>query len=476
MDGFKHNKLVLTALAVVMLFGSSFSQKQLNRDRAQLGLVRTDNPLENAPPMLAFTTVALGGFRGLIANALWIRATDLQQDGKYFEMVQLADWITKLQPHFTTVWIHQAWNMAYNISVKFPDKEDRWRWVRRGIELLRDEAIPLNPHEPLLYRELAWFFQHKMGQNMDDGHLYYKFSWAYDFQKVIGEPPYSFDRFIEPKTDADRENGRQLKDTYKMEAKLMKSIDEQYGPLDWRLPEAHAIYWASKGLEKAKGNDLLSLRRVVYQSMQTAFTRGRLVVNKIDGNAELSPNPDIVQRVNDTYEEMIRANPMENIGHAHQNFLRYAVTTLYLYNREAEARKWWNVFRAKYPEEASRDPVMENYIVQRVTEIVRDEGKDKILAAIEGYLSRSYYLLAIGEDDQALGYERFASQCWVLHQKKIDIERKPDIKARLDLGPYKGIKQRVLDRILDSTSGQFSPQLAAQLRTRLGLAADTQPT
>ena len=29
--------------------------------------------LENAPPMLAFTTVALGGFRGLIANALWVR-------------------------------------------------------------------------------------------------------------------------------------------------------------------------------------------------------------------------------------------------------------------------------------------------------------------------------------------------------------------------------------------------------------------
>ena len=62
--------------------------------------------------MLAFTTQVLGGFRGLIANALWIRATQLQEDDKYFEMVQLADWITKLEPHFVQVWLVQSWNMA----------------------------------------------------------------------------------------------------------------------------------------------------------------------------------------------------------------------------------------------------------------------------------------------------------------------------------------------------------------------------
>src|SRR2546426_7953234 len=37
------------------------------------------------------------------------------------------------------VWRYQAWNMAFNISVKFRDPADRWRWVSRGIELLRDE-------------------------------------------------------------------------------------------------------------------------------------------------------------------------------------------------------------------------------------------------------------------------------------------------------------------------------------------------
>jgi len=148
-------KVLLLLLAAALLFGSSRMQQSLNRDRDQLGLVRAP-ALQNAPPVLAFTTVALGGFRGLISNLLWIRANDLQQDDKFFEAAQLADWITDLEPHFSQVWLFQAWNMAYNISIKFKDFPDRWRWVERAIELLRDDGLRYNPDDVLIYRELAW--------------------------------------------------------------------------------------------------------------------------------------------------------------------------------------------------------------------------------------------------------------------------------------------------------------------------------
>ncbi|MBI3877812.1 MAG: hypothetical protein HY300_17935 [Verrucomicrobia bacterium] len=169
----KHFKIACLLIAALLVAGAGFVQTSLNSDRERLKLTRLP-PVENMPPVLTLTTVALGGFRGLIANMLWIRANDLQQDEKFFEAVQLADWITKLQPHFTAVWVHQAWNMAYNISVKFPDPRDRWQWVSRGIELLRDEGLKYNPQETLIYRELAWFFQHKMGNNLDAEHVYYK--------------------------------------------------------------------------------------------------------------------------------------------------------------------------------------------------------------------------------------------------------------------------------------------------------------
>ena len=127
----RSKKVVLVLLAVALLAGLLPVQDSMNRDRDELGLTRVA-PLENAPPMLAFTTVALGGFRGLISNALWIRASDLQDQDKFFEMMQLADWITKLEPHFAQVWANQAWNMGWNILGSVPR-----RWPNRSCSRAR---------------------------------------------------------------------------------------------------------------------------------------------------------------------------------------------------------------------------------------------------------------------------------------------------------------------------------------------------
>ena len=160
-------KILLLLLAAALFVGTAQVQKSLNRDRQQFDLTRME-PLNNAPPLLAFTTVALGGFRGLISNFLWIRANNLQEEDKFFEMVQLSDWITVLEPHFAQVWSYEAWNMAWNISVKFKDFSDRWHWVQRGMELLRDNGLRYNPDNTTLYQQLSWIFQSKMGQNSDD--------------------------------------------------------------------------------------------------------------------------------------------------------------------------------------------------------------------------------------------------------------------------------------------------------------------
>ena len=54
-------KILLLLLAAVFLLGGGWVQNSLNRDRETLGLTRAA-VLENAPPMLAFTTVALVDF------------------------------------------------------------------------------------------------------------------------------------------------------------------------------------------------------------------------------------------------------------------------------------------------------------------------------------------------------------------------------------------------------------------------------
>jgi len=147
-----------------------------------------NEPLENAPPSLAFATIAMGAFRGLVVDVLWMRAERLKEQGQFFDARQLAEWITTLQPRFAAVWEFQAWNMAYNISVAIPatQPEERWRWIKNGYELLRDQGIPLNPRSILLYLELARIFQHKIGGISDDVHKYYKLQLALAMEPLLG--------------------------------------------------------------------------------------------------------------------------------------------------------------------------------------------------------------------------------------------------------------------------------------------------
>ncbi|HRU00833.1 MAG TPA: hypothetical protein P5239_03950, partial [Victivallales bacterium] len=165
--------LFFIPLFIFFIFLSNLLQIKINKIRDEKKLTDT-TIIENAPPIIAFTTVALGSFRGLLADLLWLRVIRLQDQGQYFEMVQLASWITKLQPRFTGATAYLAWNMAYNISVTCSSFEDRWRWIKKGIELIRDEALFYNPGDPILYKELGWIYQHKLGNIMDDANIYYK--------------------------------------------------------------------------------------------------------------------------------------------------------------------------------------------------------------------------------------------------------------------------------------------------------------
>ncbi|NJL31554.1 MAG: hypothetical protein HC898_07955 [Phycisphaerales bacterium] len=146
------------------------------------------------------TTAAMGAFRGLVADILWYRTNKLKEEGKFYEANSLAEWITALQPSFASVWVFHAWNMSYNISVATYTPQERWDWVNKGIRLLRDRGIPLNPKNVLLYKELGYIFFHKVGGYMDDMHWYYKRQLAQEWQEVLGAPVDSNDieKVVEP--------------------------------------------------------------------------------------------------------------------------------------------------------------------------------------------------------------------------------------------------------------------------------------
>jgi len=217
-----------TVVGFGLLIGASTRLNPINSARKEMALI-SNEPLENAPPSLAFATVAMGAFRGLVVDVLWMRAEKLKEEGQFFDAKQLADWITILQPRFAEVWDFQAWNMAYNISVAMPASQwqERWRWVRNGYELLRDKGIEKNPHSILLYRSLAWIFQHKMGGVTDDCHKHYKRELALGIRPLLGDQS---KEFFEAISNAPENFSDILSDPDVEEfVEALKSADEAFG-------------------------------------------------------------------------------------------------------------------------------------------------------------------------------------------------------------------------------------------------------
>ncbi len=176
-------------LAAVLITAGGLHLDHINNQRKALHLV-VNEPLENIPPKLAITTAAMGAFRGLLVDILWMRAETLKEEGQFFDAKQLAEWITALQPRFAEVWAFHAWNMAYNISAAIPSSRpaERWRWVKNGYELLRDRGLQINPKSMVLYRELAMIFQHKIGGVSDEAHRYYKLQLALAMEPLVSPP------------------------------------------------------------------------------------------------------------------------------------------------------------------------------------------------------------------------------------------------------------------------------------------------
>lgn len=431
--------IFLLLAALIGFWGAARLHEQLWDYRARHKLLPAA-PLENAPPLMAFTTVALGGFRGLIADLLWIRTIRLQQEGRIFEIAQLADWITKLEPHFATVWAFQAWNMAYNISVLFSDAENRWRWVNNGIRLLRDEGLRYNPRNPNLYKELGWLYQHKIGYIMDSAHLFYRCKLAETMQAVLPGG-----RLGTRAGDADNSSSivQRLHEELKLDPALMRQLDAEYGPFDWRLPETHAIYWAWRGRRAVLDNPavkegttaacvchpgthapaaLSGIRacdQMIFQCLSAAFRQGRLNFDPATDLYVTTPRLDLLPQVMKTYEKAIARYDARLFREIYVNFLGEAVVILHSYGRDVQAREIYQQALRRYPD-VYRTISYDDFISANFVSMQKNAGDlptPDAVAVVEGFLFQACRQKAAGDSARAAEYERRARAFWDIYMQ-----------------------------------------------------------
>lgn len=171
------------------VFAASRLQPQINEGRKDLDMMGQTDVLENTPPEYSFAIQAFGAFRGILTNLAFIRAEEYKRQGRYYDAMQLANWICQLQPRFPAVWVYNSWNMAWNISVTTYTPEERWNWVYNGVKLIRDKGLMYSPRSIDLYKQIAWIFVNKMSATTDEFHMAYKRNWAWRMHLILGPPP-----------------------------------------------------------------------------------------------------------------------------------------------------------------------------------------------------------------------------------------------------------------------------------------------
>ena len=508
---------VLAAVTCVLLLGVNRFEKRLDAQVAEHKL-RFTGEIRNAPPMVIFTTVALGSFRGIVADLLWLRAGALQEKGNYFEMVQLARWITDLQPTFSGATAYLAWNMAYNISVTCSSFADRWRWVNEGIRLIRDLALEYNPEDPILYKDLAWIFQHKLGNVLDDANLFYTNRLAIQMMTITGSAEPSWKEFAAAPADEEafmkkypaegavwkvlNQNGFKdfdalyndfrsrtpaalspllagklgapvlndlttffraelLRRVLKLDPRVIVEINDRYGTLDWRVPESQAIYWATMGLKRTPGHKDLNLSRLITQSLYESFRSGRLLmVNDKDfNNIVVAPNIALVDAVYKTYSEVHKiydnGNDYSTFRSAKINFIKEAIGILYNFGRFSKAREYYELLMKE--EKFRKREDLEAFVTAQWAEDVRDAGVKKASEVISGLIFKSIFYLIYNDNDAALANERLARYIYAKYSADIGS------MERMKLPSYAQMKRVVVEQCMKS----FPPQMVLVLKAKI---------
>ena len=145
-------------LASILIGAAAMTTIPLDRGLENDGITLPVSSATGVPADVLLMQQTLGAFRGWAIDALWLRALERRDQGLLHESMELAHWITKLQPYFPRVWNFQAWLLAFEMALDSRDPEQRWAWVREAIDLLRGPGLRANPHSLEIHRQLSYLF------------------------------------------------------------------------------------------------------------------------------------------------------------------------------------------------------------------------------------------------------------------------------------------------------------------------------
>lgn len=139
-----------------------------------------------------------------------------------------------------------------------------------------------------------------------------------------------------------------------------------YGPLDWRHPHSHSLYWSRLGVEQyydlrdEDKVDILNTQRQALHSMQALSDYGTVAFNPFNRpgqQIDLLPDPDFIDGYFKIVDETKAMADSEELGNriradafaaGEENFLQKAVLYSYLYGNPGQAQKYYTRLLTDY--------------------------------------------------------------------------------------------------------------------------------
>jgi hypothetical protein len=155
---------------IVVLFTASIVWRRSVIDGLATRLAIREESRGEVELLGSFVRLSLTGSRGLVTCILWDNAIEKQKKNQWNQLEVLVDSLTRLQPHFTTPWLFQSWNLSYNVSVESDRPRDKYYYMSRGIELLARGERQNHDHPDLRW-SIGFYTQHKIGQSDETNYL-----------------------------------------------------------------------------------------------------------------------------------------------------------------------------------------------------------------------------------------------------------------------------------------------------------------
>jgi hypothetical protein len=270
-----------------------------------------------------------------------------------------------------------------------------------------------------------------------------------------------------------------LRKEFKLDATWMLELMETYGPLDWRSPFSHTLYWTTLATRDAfafrKDIEALNNDRFMQFGLNRLIHSGRLTF-RLDpehpNQSDYNEAPDIrfIEPLHQAYIEMGKKKTggegldknvetqAKYFANGHRGFLEDAVRLLYRYGTDAQlqqAREYYRYLRTNF-KMPNGDP-MPQYLLPfdefAIHGLFQDIDRMKIATStINAELEQSFAYLSMGDLDLYQGQQRMARRMYETFMKR----RGKDPSDRMKLPPWETMLANTLSRFMTLPAVQLS--------------------